>query len=128
MSDRSRGFTLIEVLLAVAILTIGGIGLVSATSQCIATARRARLFNTARALIGRVELEHPLRAEDIEETVHEGEFEGGPDGVHWARIIEPYGEEEDRLFQVTVRVSWTDRSAAKYEEIVTLLRGPEVPE
>lgn len=121
---KREGLTLIEVLLAVAILSLGLTGLIGAVTQCLGVVRQARNLQTARHLLARAELEHPLQLEEeIEEGVEEGDFEGGPAGWRWRRAVERLGREEDGLYQVTWRV-WRDGRGSA-EEIVTCVFVPE---
>lgn len=128
------GFTLVEVLLAMAILGLCMTGLLVAVSQSLSIARKAQLYDTARNLIARVELEQPLLLEEeIEEGVEDGDFEGGPDGYRWQRTIEYvetgseetgiFSEEQD-LFKVTTRVIWERRGREEFEEVATYLYRP----
>ncbi len=125
--NRSRaGLTLIEVMLTVVILTVGGIVLVTATSQCLGVMRAARLYNHAHTLLARVDLEHPLFDEDIQVGTERGHFSGAEYGnFEWSRAIEMVGDEEDRLFEITTRVSWTRRGQAGFEEVVYYRYAPE---
>lgn len=124
---RSRaGLTLVEVMLAMVIMTIGGIVLITSVSQCLGVVRAARLYNHAHALLARIELEHPLFDEDIQEGADRGYFSGTEYGnFEWSRTIETVGEEEDRLFEIRTRVSWTRRGRAGYEEVVYYRHAPE---
>lgn len=132
-----NGFTLIEVLIAMAILGICVTGLLVSVSQCLTVARRAKLYDTARNLIARVELERPLLLEDeFAEGVEEGDFEGGPSEYTWQRTIEAVemGDEieamfeEPKLFKITTRISWEYRSHEAFEEVVTYLYRPDAGE
>jgi prepilin-type N-terminal cleavage/methylation domain-containing protein len=132
------GFTLVEVLLAMAILGICVTGLLVAVSQSLTVARKARLYDTARNLIARVELEQPLLLiEEFEEGEEEGDFEGGPEGYRWRRTIElpeiaPAAgglfEEEQDLYKVSTRVSWERRGREEFEEVVSYFYHPEADE
>jgi prepilin-type N-terminal cleavage/methylation domain-containing protein len=124
-----RGMTLIEVMLAVAILSIAGISLITAMGQGVTLVHSARLYNVAHQLLARVDLEHPLFDEDVEVGVEQGCFtDPGLGAFVWRRTIEIVGEEEDRLFQISTRVSWTRRGQEGYEEVVSYRYAPEVEE
>jgi prepilin-type N-terminal cleavage/methylation domain-containing protein len=126
---RRAGLTLIEVMLALAILGLGLSALIATVSRCIGVVRQAKNFQTARHLLARAELENPLQLEEeIEEGSEEGGFEGGPYDYRWSRTVERLGREEDGLFTVTLRVSWSDRGHSAFEEIVTCVYAPEVKE
>ncbi|MBU1694784.1 MAG: prepilin-type N-terminal cleavage/methylation domain-containing protein [Verrucomicrobia bacterium] len=126
---RRAGLTLIEVMLAIAILGLGLTALIATVSRCIGVVRQAKNFQTARHLLARAELENPLQLEEeIDEGSEEGSFEGGPYGYRWSRTIERLGREEDGLFTVTLRVTWSDRGRSSFEEIVTCVYAPEVKE
>lgn len=124
---RKAGLTLIEVMLALTILGMGVAGLVMAAGRCIAVARKARILETARQLMGQVELEEPLiLKEEVEEGTESGTFQDAPDGYRWTRDVRILGEEEDGLFEVKTRVYWTDRGKEDFEEVVTYLFSPEL--
>ncbi len=120
------GLTLIEVMLAMVIMTIGGMVLITSVSQCLGVVRAARLYNHAHALLARIDLEHPLFDEDVQAGTERGYF-GGTDygNFEWTRTIEAVGDEEDRLFEISTRVSWTRRGRAGYEEVVYYRHAPE---
>ena len=120
------GLTLIEVMLAVSIMGIAGIALISAIGQGMAVVRGARLYSHAHTLLARVDLEHPLFDDEIEVGVQQGRFEDRDLGqFEWRRQIEAVGEEEDRLFLVTTRISWTRSGRRGYEEIAFYRYAPE---
>ena len=125
--SRRTGLTLIEVMLALAILALGLTAMIATVSRCLGVVRQAKNFQTARHLLARAELENPLQLEEeIEEGTEEGGFDGGPDGYRWSRAVERLGREEDGLFKVTWRVSWSEKGGrASFEEIVTCLHAPE---
>ena len=127
VSSFKSGLTLIEVMLALTILGLGVLTLVSAASKCLGVARQAKNFETARHLLGVVEVENPLQLEEeIEEGSDGGTFDNGPDGFTWSRDITIVGdEEEDGLFEVKTRVYWSDRGKQTYEEVITYLYAPD---
>ena len=121
--------TLVEVLLAVAILGTALVALVEAASRALAVVRQARNYETARRMLGQVDAENPLRLlDEIEAGEESGGFESGPEGWSWARTIEDLGEDDEQkegLFQVTTRVFWSQGDRKGTEETVQLLYVPE---
>jgi len=137
---RVWGFTLVEVLLAVAILGAGLTILVATTARCLAVARRAREYQDARYLLALLELTHPLQLEEeITPGTEEGGFDPPYDNYRWSRKIERVegfeeltssaSEEERVLYRVTTRISWQRRRWARragggFEEVTTYLYYP----
>ena len=119
--------TLIEVMLALTILGLGLSVLITTASKCLAVVRQAKNYETARRLLGQLEVEHPLPLEEeIQEGSEEGAFESGaPEGYRWERVIERIGREEDGLYSVRMRVTWSDRGKSAGEEVTTFLYRPE---
>lgn len=125
-SSRRAGITLIEVMLTIIILGIAGVVLITTTSQGLGVVRAARLYNHAHSLLARIDLEHPLFDEDIQVGTERGRFPSTELGdFSWSRTIEVIGEEEDGLFEVRTRVSWTRRGQTGYEEVVYFRYAPE---
>ncbi len=124
---KQGGMTLVEVVIAMAILGLAITGITVATGRCLAVAQRARAYSVARALIDRVEQENPLvLMEEVVEGEESGIFEGGPDNFEWERIIErvetaEHQLEEYGMFRVTTRVIWTEGGRESSEEVVSLL-------
>ena len=125
-----QGMTLVEVLLALAILGVGLTVLVSTTARGLSIAKRARHFETARHLMSIVELENPIVTADRDDPadlvgqVEQGSFEAPLENYRWTREIEYFGPEQDRLFQVTTRIWWGETGGESFEESVTLLHSP----
>ncbi|HOE36035.1 MAG TPA: prepilin-type N-terminal cleavage/methylation domain-containing protein [Kiritimatiellia bacterium] len=123
------GMTLIEVMLAVVILGMALGVLVGAASRALAVVRQARNYELARRMIGRVEVESPLRLKDrIEAGTENGSFSGGPAGWSWSRKLEDLGaddEEQEGLFRLTTRVTWAQGEQRSAEEVVQLLYVPK---
>ena len=119
LKPRKTGLTLIEVLVAVAILGIGAGVLMLATARCLAVVSKSGHYNTAQRLILQVGAEHPLTRSSIEAGNESGDFDDEP-GYTWKReIIEPENENQKGLYTVHTRVSWSDRGRASFEEVVT---------
>lgn len=118
------GLTLIEVILATAILATGLVALIAATSRCLAVARRAKEYEVARRLLGQVEVEIPPDFEKLEEGVERGEFQGEFQVYRWQREIEELEDDELQLFRVHTSVTWSSRGARTSEDVVTYIHGP----
>ncbi len=127
--DSSQGLTLIEVMIALAILSIGLTVLIATASKCLSVVRQAKNYEAARNLLARIEVEHPLQlADKIEAGSDNGTFSGEFSGYGWSRNVESVGDEEDGLFMVTMRVSWSERGQAAFEEVVSYIYAPEKKE
>ena len=130
-SGFKSGMTLIEVMMALAILGIGLTVLIATASKCLAVVKQSKNYEAARHLLGIVELEHRNQILDDEKVIEgdgEATFKDAPDGFRgtWqvVKVDDPSaddGDEEPKLFEVTYRVSWSERGAKPYEEVVTYL-------
>lgn len=119
-SSRSRrGLTLIEVLLAVAILGVGAGVLMLATARCLAVISQSRHYSAAQRLILQVGAENPLTRAAIEAKSESGKFSDDPNYTWKREIIEPENENQKGLYTVRTRVSWSDRGHESFEEVVT---------
>lgn len=117
--------TLIEVLIALVILSIGVSSMMVAMSRCLAVVRTARNREVARSLLREVDIEHPIKRRQMEETSESGDFED-TEGYTWTRDILMVDEEErPGLFLVTTRVQWSERGRDSFEEITTYKYAPE---
>jgi prepilin-type N-terminal cleavage/methylation domain-containing protein len=119
------GMTLIEVLIALVILSIGVSSMMMAMSRCLSVVRTARNRDVARSLLRRVDVEFPIDRKTIEETTESGDFEDMED-YFWNREILMVDEEErPGLFLVTTRVLWSERGRDAFEEIITYNYAPD---
>lgn len=124
-SIAKRGMTLIEVLIALVILSIGVSSMMVAMSRCLSVVRTARNREVARSLLRRVDIEYPIERKKMEETSESGDFEDA-EGYIWNRDILMVDEEErPGLFLVTTRVQWSERGRDSFEEITTYKYAPE---
>ena len=121
--------TLVEVLLAVVILGIALGSLVEGASRALAVVRQARNYEMARRMMGRVDVEKPLRLMDeIKAGQESGDFTDGPAGWTWTRTLEDLGEDDEQregLFKMTTRVQWSQGERPGMEEVVQFLYVPE---
>jgi prepilin-type N-terminal cleavage/methylation domain-containing protein len=116
-----RGLTLIEVLLAVAILGFGFVVLLTAATRCLAVFKAARNYQEAQWTLGIGEAEHPLQIkDDIEDLKVDPETYGN--GFTFSREVEEEDESEvesDNLHVVRTRVTWGGSGeSAHVEEVV----------
>ena len=114
-----QGFSLIEAVLALAILSIGIFVLIEATSQCLSVIRVSKTYQTAREVLEQGELDYPLCwTNSIEDnTVASVEY---PGGFTFFRNLDQVDGEED-LFIVTRRVTWSETGQSSFEEVVGYL-------
>ncbi|HMP90002.1 MAG TPA: prepilin-type N-terminal cleavage/methylation domain-containing protein [Kiritimatiellia bacterium] len=125
-SRRQAGLTLIEVMLALVILTTGLVALVTAAGRCISVARQARNYEIARELLARIEVEKPaILEENVEDIAGSGSFDRPHQNFRWVRSVEQEGFEDDGLWRVETEVLWTEHQSARREKVVTLIYWPE---
>ncbi|NLB59991.1 MAG: prepilin-type N-terminal cleavage/methylation domain-containing protein [Lentisphaerae bacterium] len=122
-SRAARAFTLIEAVLALAILGISVFVLVECTARCLAVIRSARHYQTARQVLDQGELEYPLSwTNDLEHNrVAAVTY---PNGYTFARDLTAVDGEEN-LFVVVTRVGWSESGRASWEEVVSYLYSPQ---
>ena len=114
-----QGFSLIEAVLALAILSIGVFVLIEATAQCLAVIRVSRNYQIARNVLEQGELDYPLSwTNSIEDnTVAPVEY---PGGFTFSRNLDQVDGEEN-LFIVTRRVTWSETGQSSFEEVTSYL-------
>ena len=118
MKNSRKGLTLIEVLMAVIILSISMTALLVASSRCIAVMTAARDYQTARWILQSKQLEHPILYETIEEIEDvEVELEVDDNEFSFERIVED-DEDEDNLYLVRSIVSWNNKGYLAKEEYI----------
>ena len=119
-----HGLTLIEVLIALVILSVGVSSMMVAMSRCLSVVRTARNREVARGLILRVDVENPIESIDMTEMSDSGDFED-VEGYAWFRdIIEVDEEQRPGLFLVSTRVQWSERGRDAFEEITVYKYAP----
>ncbi len=120
-----KGLTLIEVLIALVIITVGISSLMGAMSSCLGVVRTARNREVARGLVRRVNVENLIDRKKITETTDSGDFEDVDGFTWWREILLVDEEERPGLFLVTTRVQWAERGRDTFEEITTYNYAPE---
>jgi prepilin-type N-terminal cleavage/methylation domain-containing protein len=111
-----RGFTLVEVLLAVVILSLGLTVILTGTGRCLAVMKKARTYQDAIFALQKGEAEHPLTTvtNDIKNLEVQAENYGE---FTYSRTIDE-DTDEDGLYVVHSRVAWTERGKESFEEVV----------
>ncbi len=123
-APRARtGFTLLEAVLALAILSISVFALAETTARCLAVIRLSRNYQTARSVMEQGEAMYPISATNLPEDVAAGPEEL-VDGFVYQRFEGESLDEEEQLFSVRTRVSWSESGKASFEEVVRLLYFP----
>jgi len=119
------GMTLVEVMIAMVILSIASSALLMAMSRCLSVVRTARSREAARGLIARVDVENPIESVDLDELMESGTFDDA-EGYVWYREIQMVDQEErPGLFLVTTRVEWAERGRDAFEEVVVYRYAPD---
>ena len=118
-------FTLIEAVLAVAIMSICAFALMAAASRCLAVAGTSRNLHTVANVIDRGELEYPLQPtnEISDNVVKPVTYDNG---FTFERTVEPLGKEED-IFVVKTTVTWSSKGKHASESVETLLYSTNHP-
>ncbi|MEE9369303.1 MAG: prepilin-type N-terminal cleavage/methylation domain-containing protein [Pontiella sp.] len=122
---KKKGMTLVEVLIALVILSVGVSSMMMAMSKCLSVVRTARNREVARGLFLRVDIENPIENIDMEELSESGDFDD-LEGFVWFRDILIVDEEErPGLFIITVRIQWSERGRDAFEEVTMYKYAPE---
>ena len=100
---RRRAFTLVEVMLAITIAGVGLAVLLAAAARGVGIGKKAMEYEAARRLFDRLVYEEPIQLDDIEDDRDSGSFDRPYNNYRWERVIEEYGEEEDKLLRLQLR-------------------------
>lgn len=125
----TAGMTLVEVLMALAILGVAAGVLMTATSRCLAVLRVSKNYYEARRILEVAEVEYPLLVikkeqqkelkEDKAINLNVGPITY-PNGFTYERKSTRSEDKED-LMEVRDRVSWSSRGKAGFEEVTSYL-------
>lgn len=123
-----EGLTLVEVLMALAILGISAAVLMTATSRCLAVVRVAKGYYEARRVLELAEIQHPVlvyKEKDGGATTEKilnpnvGPLDY-PGGYLFSRTCTRSERNED-LVEVQTRVTWSARGKEAFEEVHSYL-------
>lgn len=121
---RSRsGLTLIEVLLAAALLGLALVTLLSGISSCLAVMRASREYQTAQWALSLGELTYPMTTfEEVEDLEVEPDSEL-VEGFTFERTVDPIEDDDplqdDGLYVVRTRISWGGGGEGQVEELAS---------
>lgn len=125
---RRGGMTLVEVLLAIAILSTSMVALLVASSRCLAVMKLAQRYQGAQWAMGAAEVDYPIyETNDVKSLVvdpHEY-----PGGYVYSRVLDdkPF-DEKHSLYLMRIRVTWADRGGETVEEVVRCFYQPKEEE
>ncbi len=120
------GFTLVEAILAVAIMSMTAFSFMALVSRCAGVARRARDYHAAVAVLDKGVLDHPMLWTN---EVYDNEVSRTPygeRGYEFERLIEEVEDEED-MFVVRTRAIWTIRGKEFAEEVAGYIYSTNHP-
>lgn len=125
MVSSSAGFTLVEAVIAVAIMSICAFALMAAASKCLALALTSRNLHTAATVMDQAELDYPLLpTNEVSDNVVEPVTYGN--NFTFARTVEQLADEKD-MFVVETTVSWSMKGKQASESVQTLLYSTNHP-
>jgi uncharacterized membrane protein YgcG len=119
----SRGFSLVETLIAGAILSATVLVVIAVSAISMSTTRLNRQYETAASLIEKqLSLIDFIGIDDfIDAGTLQGDFEGYEPAYHW--IAETEYQDIDSLYLVTITVAWMDRNRPYSLTVETMLDG-----
>jgi len=121
-----RGFSLVETIVASAILSATVLVIIAASTMAISTTQTNRNYEKAASLIEKqFSLIDFIGIDDfIDGGILEGEAAESEPVFHWA--VETEYQEIDSLYQVRMTVTWVDRKRVYSLAVDTMLNGETV--
>lgn len=120
----SRGFTLLEVLVAVMIIALAFSGLLALHNRNLAVIGRDQNMTRATLLMRELVAQAEIFPEYSELGTASGNFEGSP-GFSWEREVRSTPLEE--LREIRFRVRWGERAGQDAELLYYVHRQPTTP-
>jgi Tfp pilus assembly protein PilV len=111
-----RGFLLLEVIFATALVAIGLFAIMEGLNRCLAAARSVNNYAIVQNLLANKTYEFRVeRPSDFLDQ--EGRFEDYP-GYTWSRTLEEVDPEKQGLWKQTITVFWWERSKLTSDSLV----------
>jgi hypothetical protein len=121
LSCSQGGMTLVEAVLAIAILGIGVFVLAETTAKCFSVIRTSRHYQAARAVLDRGESDYPLRGSN---TVDQNKVDAVDyNGYEFSRDLQEV-DGEKKMFVVKTKVSWSETGKDSFEEMTSYIYCP----
>ncbi|MBA3014256.1 MAG: prepilin-type N-terminal cleavage/methylation domain-containing protein [Proteobacteria bacterium] len=123
----SNGFTLLEVMIALAIIAIAFTAMLSSQARNISLATETK-FQTTAPLLAQDIMTRSLSATQIKSISEQGEWGDDFPGYRWQTLITPAAMGLDPalqgLFKIDVTVSWQDQTRYTYHQRGYLFIAP----
>lgn len=116
-SSSRSGFSLIEVVIAAAILGVSLMVLLTAASRCLLVLSIATHYQAAQLTRSAAEVEYPLNVTNELEELNVSQMTTD-NGLTFERFVEEDDEDEDDLYVVTTRVGWSARGNERFDDVV----------
>jgi prepilin-type N-terminal cleavage/methylation domain-containing protein len=126
--DKKNGFTLVELMVAVVVTTVGMVVVLSALHQCAVVLAASEKQIAANYLLDRKiwESQELSRKKELVEGENEGTFEPPSEDFTWKRTVaafpEGFGNESERLknylWMETLEVAWKRQGTARNLTVV----------
>jgi general secretion pathway protein I len=120
MSKRSRGFTLVEMIVAGFILSVAVVAAISAFSTITRVNGKAEVMQTSGLLARQHFSELEQEAESLSGGDQQGDFGTAYVGYKWQRTVE--ATDYPNLFKVVLAVTWGGGARPQQYEYTTYLR------
>ncbi len=116
--NTKSGMTLVEVMLAVLIVSVGMVALLTATSQCLAIMKNARNYQDVLWALSTADAEHILYpTNEVEDMAVAPEKYGN---MTYERVVDE-DDDEDGLYVVRTKVSWMAKGKTASEEVLSYI-------
>ena len=113
---KKRGFSLLEILIALAVMLVGIVGVMSLFPVGLRASKVAENYTLAATLAQQAMDEAKLTAFGSLGDVSSTQFSSPDDNFSWARTVTT---PQTNLEQIAITISWSDLGATRSEDFVT---------